>query len=122
MALVAAAVAMLAACKHDIQNIGAVRESVVGHLKEHQSETGLNVDSMKVEVLNLTFSSGGGEAHATVKFTPKAGGSGMQIPYTLDRKGDQWVVRGHAEGGQNPHGASEVPAMPQGHPPVDQQP
>ena len=54
----------------------------------------------------MTFSSSGNEAHATVKFTPKAGGSGgMDMPYTLDRKGDKWVVRAHAEGGGNPHGA-----------------
>jgi hypothetical protein len=114
-----AAVAILSACKHDIQNMDAVRNGVVDYLKERQPKTGLNVDLMKVDILNLSFSSSGAEAHATVMFTPKQGGGGMQMPYTLDRKGDKWIVRGHAEGGENPHGASGMPELPPSHPPVD---
>jgi hypothetical protein len=77
---------------------------------------------MTVAVSSVTFTSGGNEAHANVMFTPKAGGGGMSLPYTLDRKGDKWVVRAHAEGGENPHGATGLPSLPPSHPPVDKQP
>ncbi len=113
-----AALCLLAACKRDIQNKDAVRGSIVGYLKEREAKTGLNMDLMNVEVLNLAFSSSGNEAHATVMFTPKTGGAGMQMPYTLDRSGDKWVVRAHAEGGENPHGAAGLPELPPNHPPV----
>jgi hypothetical protein len=117
-----AALSLLAACTKDIQNGDAVRSSIVDYLKARQEKTGVNVDQMDVKVATLTFSSSGKEAHANVMITPKAGGGGMQMPYTLDRKGDKWVVRAHTEGGENPHGAAGLPAMPPNHPPVGQQP
>ena len=80
------------------------------YLKARQAKTGLNVDMMQVEVANVTFA--GNQAHATVKFTPKTGGGGMDMPYTLDRDGNKWVVRAHAEGGENPHGGTVLPPMP----------
>ena len=119
-----AALSMLAACAPDIQNKDAVQTSIVNYLKARQAQTGLNVDAMKVEVSSLTFASGGKEAHANVTFTPTAGGPGMKMPYTLDRKGNDWVVRAHAEGG-NPHGAAGTTELPPNHPPVtptDKQP
>lgn len=116
-----AALALLAACTKDIQNKDAVRSAVVDYLKERQPKTGLNMDQMQVEVTTLTFSSGGNEAHANVLFTPKGGGAGMQKPYALDRKGNNWVVR-HAESGENPHGAAGLPSLPPSHPPVGSQP
>ena len=113
------AVALLAACSKDIQNKDALRGAVVDYLKERQSKTGLNMDQMQVDVTTMTFSSSGKEAHVNVMFTPKAGGAGMQIPYTLDRKGNNWVVRAHAEGGENPHGAAGLPSLPPSHPPLN---
>jgi hypothetical protein len=121
MAMIAA-LCLLGACTKDIQSADAVRGSIIDYLKERQAKTGLNMDLMKVDVSSVTFSSSGNEAHASVMFTPKAGGSGMQMPYTLDRKGNKWVVRPHAEGGENPHGAAGLPSMPPSHPPVGQQP
>jgi hypothetical protein len=112
-----AVLSLLTACTHDIQNKEAVRESIVDYLKVRQTQTGLNVDMMQVEISNVTFTSSGNEAHANVMFTPKAGGQGMTMPYTLDRKGDKWVVRPHAEGTQNPHGAAGLPALPPALPP-----
>lgn len=117
-----AALSLLAACTNDIQNADAVRTSIVDYLKARQEKTGLNMDNMLVDVAAVTFSSGGNEAHANVTFTPKAGGGGMQMPYTLDRKGDKWVVRARPEGGENPHGAAGLPSLPPNHPPVDKQP
>jgi hypothetical protein len=102
-----------------------VRSGIIDYLKARQEKTGLNVDMMQLEISNLTFTSSGNEARANVKFTPKAGGGGMQIPYTLDRKGDKWLVRAHAEGGESPHGAAGLPALPPklppNHPSVDKQ-
>ena len=121
MALIAA-LASLAACTKDIQNSDAVRSSIVDYLKARQEKTGLNMDMMNVDVSSVTFTSGGNEAHANVMFTPKAGGAGMQMPYTLDRKSDKWVVRPHADGGENPHGAAGLPSLPPSHPPVGKQP
>ena len=117
IALIAAAV-LLAACTKDIQNKDAVRGAVVDYLKERQSKTGVNMDLMQVDVGTLTFTAGGKEARADVMVSPKAGGGGMHIPYTLDRQGDKWVVRPHAEGGENPHGTAGLPALPPSHPPV----
>jgi hypothetical protein len=116
------ALSLLAGCAKDIQNADSVRGSIVDYLKERAPKTGLNMDLMKVDVASVSFSSGGKEAHANVMVTPKAGGAGMQLPYTLDRKGDKWVVRPHAEGGENPHGAAGLPALPQNHPPMGTQP
>jgi hypothetical protein len=114
-----AALALLSACTKDIQNKDAVQGAIVDYLKAREAKTGLKMDSMQVEVSTMTFSSSGNEAHVTVKFSPKAGGPGMDLPYTLDRNGNKWVVRAHAEGGENPHGGSAQPAMPgmpPGHP------
>lgn len=121
MALIAV-LSLLAACTPDIQNKDAVKSSIVDYLKARQAQTGLNMDGMQVEISTLTFSSSGNEAHANVMFTPKAGGGAMQMPYTLDRKGSKWVVRARAEGGENPHGAAGLPALPLDHPPVEKQP
>jgi hypothetical protein len=121
MALITA-LSVLAACSKDIQNTDAVRGSIVDYLKARQEKTGLNMDMMRVDVSSVTFSSAGKEAHANVMFTPNAGGAGMQMPYTLDRKGDKWVVRPHAEGGENPHGAAGLPELPPNHPPMGKQP
>jgi len=116
-----AALALLTACTKDIQNKDAVRGAIVDYLKAREAKTGLKMDSMQVEVSTMTFSSSGNEAHVTVKFSPKGGGAGMDMPYTLDRNGSKWVVRAHAEGGENPHGGTVLPAMPgmpPGHPPT----
>jgi hypothetical protein len=113
-----AALSLLAACTKDIQNKDAVRAAIVDYLQAREAKTGLKMDAMVVEVSTMTFSSSGNEAHATVKFTPKQGGPGMDMPYTLDRNGNKWVVRAHAEGGENPHGAAGLPALPPSRPPA----
>jgi hypothetical protein len=122
--------ALLAACSRDIQNTDAVRQGVVDYLRARQAETGLNVDTMRVEVTSVSFQRD--EARATVVFRPKTGPGEMQMSYSLDRKGDKWVVRGHGDSGANPHGGSAAPpqlpliqpppALPEGHPPVGSKP
>jgi hypothetical protein len=118
--------------KGNIDTKEAVRQGVIDYLAGRQN---LNVTSMKVEVSSVTFKEN--EADAMVSFAPKgAGGQPVTIPYTLERKGNRWVVKPRAAGGsphggampsgENPHGAMppggmEAPgAMPPGHPAVPQ--
>ena len=99
---------------------------------------GLNISSMNVTVTSMVFRQN--EVDATVSFTPKDSSAAqpMTIPYTLEKKGDKWVVKPRAAGGgsphggamgANPHGGTGMPegmgapggAMPPGHPIVPAQ-
>jgi hypothetical protein len=105
----------LAACsRKDIQTPEAVRQAVMDDLQARQAKTGVDLSTLKVEVPSVTFNRD--EARATVSFLPKGGG-GMQMPYTLTRKGDKWVVteRGVAHADALPAGSSNQP-LPPGHP------
>jgi hypothetical protein len=78
---------------------------------------------MQVDVTSVSFREG--EADAVVSFRPKGQAdpsAGMQMQYTLEKKGNRWVVKGKRESGASPHGGeAQAPggAMPPGHPPVD---
>jgi hypothetical protein len=86
----------------------------------------LDLGAIQVDVTSVQFRQN--EADATVAFRPKGGaaGSGMEMRYTLEKKGGRWVVKGkgQAPAGAAPHGAqaetgkSPAPAMPPGHPPL----
>ena len=112
-----------AACSRDIQNKEAVRAAVVEYLNQRAATTGLNMAQMDVEITSLAFERD--QARAGVAFRLKGGndGGGMQLSYTLDRKGSKWVVRSRQDGA-SPHGAggalpgSSDPQMPPGHPTV----
>jgi len=116
---VAVVMAALAAvgCNRGAESKEAVRRAIVAHL----AERGMNVGSMQVEVVAVTFR--GDEADATVSFAAKGvEGQAMTMNYTLARKGDGWSVKSRTEAGGVPHGAAaqapEGMAMPPGHPPV----
>ena len=86
------------------------------YLRSKNTQTGLNMDAMTVDVTSVSYEKDA--ARATLRFTPKGiPGGGMQRTYVLDRKGNKWVVRGRQESG-NPHGAGAAPQqeMPPGHP------
>jgi hypothetical protein len=107
---------LLAACsRKDIQNPEAVRQAVMDDLKARQEKTGVDLSSMTVEVPSVTFDSD--KARANVSFLPKGGQGGMQMPYTLVRKGDKWEVteRGAPHADALPPGAASQP-LPAGHP------
>jgi len=109
---------LLAACsRKDIQNPEAVRQAVMEDLQARQAKTGVDLSSMRIEVPSVTFDRD--EARASVSFLPKGGQGGMQMPYTLTRKGDKWVVteRGAPHANALPAGASDQP-LPPGHPSV----
>jgi len=86
----------------------------------------LDLGAIQVDITSVQFRQN--EADATVAFRPKAGaaGSGMEMRYTLEKKGSRWVVKGkgQAPAGAPAHGAqAESPqgpasAMPPGHPPL----
>jgi hypothetical protein len=116
---------LLAACaRKNIENKDAVRQAVVEYLSARQAQTGLDMSTMDVNVLAMTFERD--TARATVEFRVKNSDAGMQLNYTLDRKGDKWVVQARQDTGQGhgvvtPPGDAGNPAsgqLPPGHPSV----
>lgn len=107
---------LLAACSKDIQNSEAVKQGVIDYLQARKSQTGLDMSLMQVDVVSVSFEKD--QARATLMFRPKSGAdaAGMQLPYTLMRKGNKWVVEPNNEGGANPHGGAGGGALPPNHP------
>jgi hypothetical protein len=120
-----AAAVLLAACGGAGQNSQeAVQQGVMDHLS---TRSGLDVGSMDVKVTSVEFR--GDEAEATVSFQAKGStdpAAGMQMNYTLERKGKRWVVKGksggdgaHGGGAADAHGATPPAGeLPPGHPPT----
>jgi hypothetical protein len=122
---------MLGCGNKAVQSEGAVRQGVIDYLSQRSD---LNLSTMQIEVSSVSFRQN--EADALISFRPKGGGSeaGMQMRYTLERKGNRWVVKGRGRGGpgQSPHGMGQMPqgqapaggeatggsGLPPGHPPV----
>lgn len=116
------ALALLAGCSKNIQTNEAVRAGVIKHLSQN---SGLNLAQMEIEVTSVTFRDN--EADAVVGFKPKgaAAASGMSMRYTLERRGNEWVVKKKADSGMG-HGMMPPPdsapagqgQLPPDHPPV----
>jgi len=72
--------------------------------------------SMKIEIVSVNFRDK--EADAVVSVSPKEGGAGIQMNYSLIVEGGKWTVKPSAK--TNPHGGTGTPTgeMPAGHPPV----
>lgn len=123
--VLAAGMLLLAACaRKNIENKDAIRQAVIEYLNARQAQTGLDMSTMDVVVTAMTFERD--SARATIDFRVKGGDAGMQLNYTLDRKGDKWVVQSRQDGGQGhgvplpPGGAdSSTPGqLPPGHPSI----
>ncbi len=83
---------------------------------------------MDIQITTVTFRDN--EADATISFKPKGGdpAAGMEMKYTLERKGNDWVVKknpvagGHSgvmpEGMGSGMGAGQGMQMPPNHPPA----
>lgn len=116
---------LLTACaRKNIENQEAIRQAVVEYLNSRQAQTGLDMSTMDVNVTAMTFERD--TARATVEFRVKGSDAGMQLNYTLDRKGDKWVVQARQDAGQG-HGVVLPPGesggaapgkLPPGHPSV----
>jgi hypothetical protein len=111
---------LLSACKKDIQSKDAVRNGVLKYLSQRS-----DLAAMDVSVSAVTFK--GDEAEATVHFQAKgntAPGAGLTMPYVLERKGNEWVVKGKSGNSQHGMGATGMPgggggeSLPPGHPVV----
>ena len=118
---------LLAACaRKNIENKEAIRQAVIEYLSSRQAQTGLDMSTMDVNVLAMTFERD--TARATVEFRVKNSDAGMQLNYALDRKDDKWVVQARQDTGQGhgvvlPGDASKTPgALPPGHPSVPASP
>jgi hypothetical protein len=113
---------LLAACaRKNIENKDAIRQAVIEYLSSRQAQTGLDMSTMDVNVTAMAFERD--TARATVEFRIKNSDAGMQLNYTLDRKGDKWVVQPKADNGGG-HGAvlpgnDKAPGeLPPGHPSI----
>jgi len=108
----------LSGCQKNIQTNDAVRKAVVEHLAKNKN---LQVDSMDIEVTTVTYRDT--EADATISFKPKGAdaAAGMQMRYTLERKGNEWTVKKKADSGAGHGVAMPDPGqmqMPPNHPPA----
>jgi hypothetical protein len=122
----------LGACKKDIQNEEAVRQGMLNYLSKRQDLVRMDVTIKKVSFRQ-------DEADAVVHFQAKDSNTpsaGIDMPYVLERKGNEWVVKGRAGGSghgagtggmENPHGGGAPPGgmpapLPPGHPQVPASP
>jgi len=98
---------LLGGCKRDIKNTEEVRKGVLAYFAKRT-----DLLSMEVTVTDVAYHDN--EATATVHLQAKgtsAPGSGMEMRYLLERKGNEWVVKGRAGG--DTHGAQGMPAPEQ---------
>jgi hypothetical protein len=132
VAVASLSIALLSGCKKDIENDDAVRQGIMNYLSKRP-----DLLSMDVNVTSVAYRQD--EATATVKFQAKGNnspGASMTMQYVMERKGNEWNVKGRA--GANEHGANGLPqdapaggsigampntappstAMPPGHPSV----
>jgi len=104
---------MAACARKNIENKDAIRQAVIEYLNSRQAQTGLDMSTMDVNVTAMAFERD--TARATVEFRVKNGDAGMNLNYTLDRKGDKWVVQPKPDNGGG-HGAV-LPGDDKGLPP-----
>ena len=128
-------IVLLGACKKNIQDKEAVKQGVLNYLSKRG-----DLVAMDVAVADVSFRDN--EANATVHFQAKGNNSpsaGMTMGYVLERKGNQWEVKGRAGAGAShgmptsgagetlppghptvsPSEGGPTPSMPPGHPPVE---
>ena len=87
-------VALLSGCKKNIDNNDAVKQAISAYLSKRS-----DLLAMDVNVTSVAYH--GDEATANVRFQAKGNSSpnaGMSMEYALERKGNQWVVKGRAGG------------------------
>lgn len=119
------AVAFVGGCTRAPENKEAIQAGVVEHLKKAGT---LDLNQLDITVTDVKYQ--GNEATATVSFKPKsAPQQGMTMPYTLERRGDKWQVKGRGSGHGGAMGgmgggmppspeAGASGQMPPGHPPM----
>lgn len=109
-AVLGLSITVLSGCKRDIQNTEAVRQGVMAYLSKRS-----DLLSMDVSITNVTYRQN--EATATVHLQAKGSnipGSGMDMRYLLERKGNAWVVKGRAGGDAHGQGMGGPPGAHSG--------
>jgi hypothetical protein len=125
LTFIAALVCLMGSCGGNIHNTEAVRQGVIDHLSSRKN-LDLDLNAIDLQVTSVSFREN--EVDATVSFRAKTGNAqGMSMRYTLERKGNKWVVKTKADTGGSPHGAAGGQGggggqLPPGHPPVQQPP
>jgi hypothetical protein len=94
-------IALISGCKKPVNDQDAIRASIERHLS---GVSGLNLSAMNRVVKQVSIN--GDNATAVVEFQLKDGSTGMQVGYTLERKGADWnVVQ------SKPLGMPDMPGM-----------
>ncbi len=126
IALLALSLLGLLSCKSKTDDTQGIRDGVVKHIASLQ---GLDINRMQIDVVKTTLD--GNQAQAQVEIRPKSeqpGTASMQLNYSLEKRGDEWVVvksqaaggtMDHPVGGAMPTGAAPGGALPPGHPAVN---
>ena len=108
-------VALLGGCKKNIDNNDAVKQGINAYLSKRG-----DLLAMDINVTSVAYR--GDEATATVRFQAKGNSSptaGMSMEYVLERKGNQWVVKGRAGGDAHTGMPQGAPGGSPGGPPQD---
>ncbi len=110
----------IAGCgKKDVENNDAVKQGVIKYLSKRS-----DLAAMDVSVASVQYR--GNEADAKVHFQAKNNtnpAASLDMMYVLERKGNEWEVKGRsgagAASGANPHGGP-IPqgSLPAGHPDI----
>jgi hypothetical protein len=64
-----------------------IRAAIEEHVRNDRS---VNMDMLQMSIESVSVS--GNQAHAEAAFSPKQGGTGMAMSYSLERQGNGWVV------------------------------
>ena len=124
-ALLGATALFAVACKSKTDEKEAIRAGVIKHLAALNM---LNLNNMDVKVTQTTVN--GNQAQAQVEIRATGGdpsSNAMQIGYSLEKRGEEWVVlkstgmgggMQHPDPGEAPVAGSATGALPPGHPNV----
>ena len=113
---VSAGLLLVCGCSRNVENKEAVRKAILDHL----ADRGMNVQAMQVDIVSVTFRQNEADASVSFRTTGAQGGPGMNMNYTLEKKGSAWAVKARADSGGSPHGAAgQMPgSMPPEHPDI----
>jgi hypothetical protein len=107
IALLLAAVLALFGCRGNQD-----KEAVLRGVLDHLADAGFSNQNMDVSITSLQFN--GDKADTVVQIAPKGQPQGMQMRYSLERKGSRWVVVGRGDAGAG-HGGGVVPGSANPH-------
>ncbi len=88
------------------------REAVEKGVLKGVASRGINADSMDVTVTHVDFH--GKQADAVVSFAPKGGklSDGLTMRYTLEQRGDEWVITNRSGMNMQKHAGTMQPPPP----------